>query len=293
MEIIYSFLVVAAFVAMIVGLINPSLIMLWSKKPTRLKVFAWWFLVNFVLLLLLSLSPLPEPTSQELVNSAKRDIEEENYSSALCDLRKIDQTDSLYKEALILISKVDSLMILQTKSQEREIEKERLSADSMKQVLKKRVETEKLKFDVDYDEFEDITWLYSKQRPNFSNTMAFYTYIGVKNNYAWRRLVVRYSGDNWLFLKSIIIKTDNSTYTLDASSAKRDNYTDVWEWIDIPIKEGEDFMLYDIIHSKQTKIRFNGSQYHCDWTLPSNVIKGLKEIDDYYYLMDSLQKSDR
>ena len=293
MEIVYSFLVVAAFVAMIIGLINPSLIMRWSKKPTRLKVFAWWFLVNFVLLLLLSLSPLPEPTSQELVNSAKRNIEKENYSSALYDLRKIDQTDSLYKEALTLISKVDSLLNLQTKNQEREVEKERLFADSMKQVLKKRVETEKLKFDVDYDEFEDITWLYSKQRPNFSNTKAFCTYIGVKNDYAWRRLLVRYSGDNWLFLKSIIIKTDNSTYTLDASNAKRDNYTDVWEWIDIPVKEGEDFMLYDIIHSKQTKIRFNGSQYHYDWTLPSNVIQGLKEIDDYYYLMDSLQKIDR
>ena len=89
-----------------------------GKIKKHFAAFAECFFISyFVLLLLLSLSPLPEPTSQELVNSAKRDIEEENYSSALCDLRKIDQTDSLYKEALILISKVDSLLNLQTKNQ--------------------------------------------------------------------------------------------------------------------------------------------------------------------------------
>lgn len=294
MEIVYSFLVVAAFVAMIIGLINPSLIMRWSKKPTRLKVFAWWFLVNFVLLLLLSLSPLPEPTSQELVNSAKRNIEKENYSSALYDLRKIDQTDSLYKEALILISKVDSLLNLQTKNQEREVEKERLFADSMKQVLKKRVETEKLKFDVDYDEFESKTWIRSKKQPYYANTLGFFTYIGMNDSdQFWRRLVIRYHGDEWLFLTSIVVKTDTGTYQFDASNSKNDHNADVWEWIDIPVLTYESYMLKDIISSKQTKIRFYGSQYHYDWTLPSNVIQGLKEIDDYYYLMDSLQKIDR
>lgn len=293
MEIICSFLVIAALVAMIVGLINPSLIMRWSKKPTRLKVFAWWFLVNFLLLLLLSLS-LPEPTSQELVNYAKRNIEEGNYSSALYDLRKIEQTDSLYKEALALISKVDSLMILQTKSQERKIEKERLFADSMKQVLKKRVETEKLKFDVNFDDFENKTWIHSKKQPRYANTLGFFTYIGMNDSgQFWRRLVVRYHGDEWLFLKSIIIKTDTGTYQFDASNSKNDHNADVWEWIDIPVNTYESYMLKDIISSKQTKIRFNGSQYHYDWTLSSNVIQGLKEIDDYYYLMDSLQKIDR
>lgn len=295
MEIVYSFLVVAAFVAMIIGLINPSLIMRWSKKPTRLKVFAWWFLANFLLLLLLSLS-LPEPTSQELVNYAKRNIEEGNYSSALYDLRKIEQTDSLYKEALTLISKVDSLMILQTKSQERKIEKERLSADSMKQVLKKRVETEKLKFDVNFDDFENKTWIHSKKQPRYANTLGFFTYIGMNDSgQFWRRLVIRYHGDEWLFLTSIVVKTDNFTYQFDASNSKNDHNADVWEWIDIPVLTNESVMLKDIISSKQTKVRFygNGYQYHYDWTLSSEVIQGLKEIDDYYYLMDSLQKIDR
>ena len=32
------------FIALIVGLIKPSLVLRWTKKPTRLKVIGYWFL---------------------------------------------------------------------------------------------------------------------------------------------------------------------------------------------------------------------------------------------------------
>lgn len=296
MDILYFFIMFAAFVALIVGLINPSIVMRWSKKPSRLKLIGWWLIVNFILLILIG-TTIPEPTSQELVDSAKRKIEKENYNSALYDLNKIDNTDSLYAEAQSLIIKVDSLLTLQKDEicikdeMQSVVLQQKQQSDSLKEVLQERVLREVEKFNVVYDEFEGITWLYSKMKPRYTNSLAFYTYIGLHDNgQFWRRLVVRYHGDDWLFLKSIIIKTDNNTYTLDASNAKRDNNADVWEWIDILVKDAEDFILYDVIHSKQTKIRFNGYQYHYDWSLPSYVIKGLEEIDDYYYLLDSVSK---
>lgn len=235
---VFSVLFLVLLVLLIIGLINPSLILRWSKKPTRIKVIGLWFLINLILMMLLAICS-PKPTSQEHINSAEKSIEKERHN--------------------------DSLKLL--------------------------VQTEREKFDVVYDEFKEITWLYSKTKPAYANTKAFYTYIGInEQGHAWRRLVIRYHGEDWLFVQSIVIKTDKNTYTLTADDVKRDNNTEVWEWIDIVVGEGEDIILHDIIHSQQTKVRFVGYQYHHDWTLPAKVIKGLKEIDDYYYLLDAVSK---
>lgn len=310
MSILLSILFLVSFVALIIGIINPSLIMRWSKKPTRIKVIGLWWLLMIVLLIISAVS-IPEPTSQELIDSAKKNIEKEDYVEALSDLKKIDETDSLYIDAKELIIKADSLLAIQ-KAEKAAKEKERLASLSEEEMnekekeqfaalqkerqndsLKLLAQTERKKFDVEYDEFKEITWLYSKTRPAYDNTKAFYTYIGInKQGHAWCRLVIRYHGEDWLFVKSIIIKTDNNTYTLAADNVQRDHNTEVWEWIDINVGEGEDIILYDIIHSKQTKIRFVGYQYHYDWTLPAKTIKGLKEIYDYYYLLDSVSKID-
>lgn len=312
MSILLSILFLVSFVALIIGIINPSLIMRWSKKPTRIKVIGLWWLV-MIILSIISAVCIPKPTSLELINSAKRNIEKEDYSSALSELKKIEESDSLYFESLILISKADSLLAIQ-KAEKAAKEKERLASLSEEEMTKKEKEqfaalqaalqkekyndslkllaqTEREKFDVVYDEFKEITWLYSKTKPAYANTKAFYTYIGInKQGHAWRRLVIRYHGEDWLFVQSIVIKTDKNTYTLTADDVKRDNNTEVWEWIDIVVGEGEDIILHDIIHSQQTKVRFVGYQYHHDWTLPAKVIKGLKEIDDYYYLLDAVSK---
>jgi len=41
---------IALFIAFVVGLINPSWILRWSKKPTRIKVFGWWCLTTFIVM---------------------------------------------------------------------------------------------------------------------------------------------------------------------------------------------------------------------------------------------------
>lgn len=160
--------------------------------------------------------------------------------------------------------------------------------DSLRIVEKKKIEVEMKNFNSQYDDIEQTTWVYSKTKPKYTNSLAFYTYIGLKENgNAWKRLVVRYHGNDWLFLDKIIIKTDSNVYTLEASDSKRDHNTDVWEWIDINLTSIEDVIVNDIINSKVTKIRFVGKQYSKDWLLSRNEIKGLKEIDKLYYLLNS------
>ena len=44
MEVILGLLNFVLFITFIVGLVKPSLILRWSNKPTRLKVFGYWIL---------------------------------------------------------------------------------------------------------------------------------------------------------------------------------------------------------------------------------------------------------
>jgi hypothetical protein len=104
-----ALLIFGLFVALIVGLVKPQLVLFWSKKPTRLKVFGWWFLLTFILgIFFTALSP--EKTSEEIVNSSRKSIEKGDYKSAISELKKIGQGDSLYFEAQTLIAEADSLL---------------------------------------------------------------------------------------------------------------------------------------------------------------------------------------
>lgn len=256
METIVVILMLVTLVALIIGLVNPSLIMRWSNKPSRWKVFGWYVLINVVLSILLTIS---SPNSDSLTSKDEQS--------------KIDNVKNEQN--------ITNMVVKQ-------------NTDSIKKDLQERIEIEKKKFNTKYDDFEKITWFYSKTKPNYANTMACYTYIGLKDDgQVWRRLVMRYHGDTWLFVNSMIIKTDENSYNINATNINRDNGTDVWEWIDIPITDQEDIIIDDIISSKQTKIRFIGDQYHHDWTIPSKAIQGLKEINEFYYLLESLSKIDQ
>lgn len=154
-------------------------------------------------------------------------------------------------------------------------------------VLSQKIQKIKGKFKEEYDDIEGITWIYPNSKPVYTNSKAFYVYLGLSDkDQVWKRLVIRYHGDSWLFLQKIIIKTDNNTYTLNANNSKRDHNADVWEWIDIQPTTIEDIIINDIIGSKTTKVRFVGKQYHNDWTLTPKEIKGLKDIEEYYSLLE-------
>jgi hypothetical protein len=159
--------------------------------------------------------------------------------------------------------------------------------DSVCAVVKKQITTEMKKFKVKYDDISKITWIYSKSKPYYANTMAFYTYIGLHDDGEYfKRLVIRYHGDDWLFVNSIIIKTAEQTHTINTYDIERDNNSDVWEWINLSVGNLEDVIIQQILIGKTAKIRFVGDKYYKDWTLTSKEIKGLQEIEDYYSLLN-------
>lgn len=99
----------ALFIALIVGLVKPSLVLRWTNKPTRLKVIGYWFL-SIIITGILGVMFIDDTIdSNTNIESANKFIEQGNYSSAISDLEKIEKTDSLYNKAQILIKKADSL----------------------------------------------------------------------------------------------------------------------------------------------------------------------------------------
>lgn len=123
----------ALFIALIVGLIKPSIILRWTNTPTRFKVIAYWFLSTIATGILGVIFIDHTIDANTNIESANRFIEQGSYSDAISDLEKIEKTDSLYTKAQFLIKKADSLKNLSEdeklnakKQQEESIKKEKL-----------------------------------------------------------------------------------------------------------------------------------------------------------------------
>lgn len=135
MTAILGLLSFALFIAFIVGLVKPALVLRWTNKPTRLKVFGYWILATFVVGIIGVATESDEDRAKSSIEAAKNYIEQENYSSAISNLEDIDEENPLYSEAQILLQKADSLSKM--------TEEEKRLAQEME--AKKAAEEEKLK----------------------------------------------------------------------------------------------------------------------------------------------------
>jgi hypothetical protein len=83
MEMILGLLNFILFIALIVGLVKPALILRWTNKPTRLKVFGYWILSFIVIIFLGSMFVDIEPSIEDEIKKevAKPSIEDEVINS--------------------------------------------------------------------------------------------------------------------------------------------------------------------------------------------------------------------
>jgi hypothetical protein len=134
MTAILGLLSFALFIALIVGLVKPALVLRWTNKPTRLKVFGYWILATFVVGIIGVATESDEDRAKSSIEAAKNYIEQEKYSSAISNLEDIDKENPLYSEAQILLQQADSLSKM--------TEEEKRLAQEME--AKKAAEEEKL-----------------------------------------------------------------------------------------------------------------------------------------------------
>lgn len=113
---------------------------------------------------------------------------------------------------------------------------------------------------VETDDMTGTKWYRDKSSPIYVNTNGFFLYFTSAGSF---NLKIQYYGDDWLFIKSYTIKTDNNTYTLTPDEVDRDNDTEVWEWCSFPVSS-HCAMVKDIANSSSVKYRMNGKDYYKD-----------------------------
>lgn len=165
MDALLGILVFLLLIALVIGLIKPKLIMFWSKNPKRLKVFGWWALSTFLIILIAVLLD----TDKSKLNKAQEDIEQGNYEYAIYKLGLISEDSELFYEA-------DSLLNYAKEQLDIKIEKE--VAESLKAEENERLaqlEDEKAK--MEENKTQKIEQL-KKEIKSIDNGVDFSTYRG-------------------------------------------------------------------------------------------------------------------
>ena len=144
MTAILGFLSFALFIALIVGLVKPQLVLRWTDKPTRLKVFGYWILATVLVGIIGVATERDEDKAKTNIEAAKNYIEQENYSSAISRLEDIDKENPLYSEAQTLLQQADSLnkMTEEEKKLAKEMEAKKAAEEEEKTKQKEQLERE-------------------------------------------------------------------------------------------------------------------------------------------------------
>ncbi|MCM4150026.1 hypothetical protein DHD05_00340 [Arenibacter sp. N53] len=133
MDAFLGFLTFVLFIALIVGLIKPSIILRWSKKPTRIKLFGFWILAIITIAIIDALSASADDRAKSNITSAHKHIVKGLYENAISDLKNIKKENSFYEEAQQLLKKTDSLIKIteENKLLAKEAERAKLKEDAL------------------------------------------------------------------------------------------------------------------------------------------------------------------
>ena len=220
--------------------------------------------------------------ADKLLTQAKTQIESKDFVSAQQALETLIQKhpkSEQVKEAKLLLPKIEQGI----KEKEEATQAAKLEAEKAEKV---RLANATKKLRTQYDDVKGITWYYDRSTPQYTNYNSFHIYMGKeKDGKPWLRFRIQYTADDWLFIQSYIIKTDNSSYTIETTygEVETDNGSGgIWEWFDVPMDNTKYSIIKDIIDSKSVKLRYNGKQYYKDRFLSSTEKQGLKNVLDAY-----------
>lgn len=158
---------------------------------------------------------------------------------------------------------------------------------------KKKAEGQKIlsaKFNKDVDDFQNTTFYQHKNTPQYIDTRSYILPYLAKTGDNWYvRVVYNYTGDDWVFFKTLTIVVDGHKYY------KFFNYRDithdneggnVWEYIDQQASDDDIKMLRAIAKSKSAKVRYQGDDFSYDLTIKDgdkNIIKDTLKAYDCFH----------
>lgn len=129
------------------------------------------------------------------------------------------------------------------------------------------------------DEQTGITWHMDKSTTERLNEDAFYLYAGRKGCDVWLRLRIQYLSEKPLTILRVQIKADDKTFDLAEPRFKHDSSGKLtWQWYDEPASPDHLLMLFSVTASKNTTLRFIGSNRVEERTLSDGEKAALKTV---------------
>lgn len=140
------------------------------------------------------------------------------------------------------------------------------------------------KLKTENDDVEGITWYMPSSWPTYSNTRCYVLpYIGEQNGYKWLKCKVDYAANDWVFFTQVIFSVDGvkrDTVYFDYGDVTRDTAlgAKLYESADFSPSSSQIKLLEDIANSQKTIIRFQGSDYYYDFTVPDKDKQSIKDV---------------
>ncbi len=139
------------------------------------------------------------------------------------------------------------------------------------------------------DEMNEIDWYNSMRSPQTDNTKNVRAYLGRRRDAMWLRFRMTYTATDWLFVQSVQFKVDGEDFRLDYGPFddwNRDNSSgSVWEWKDVQVDDRIWRLIDKISRSRETRMRYEGHQYHSDREVSYEEKQALLEVISAYKSM--------
>lgn len=166
------------------------------------------------------------------------------------------------------------------------------AADQLKQLKTAQADALLAKLHKEEDKVRGMSFYYASTFKFYSNgswaadqRCFVLPYLGRDANSAWLRLLFNYTGDDWVFFKKITLAVDDARYykTFQYFDIVRDNGGgDVWEYIDTEATSSDVEMLWAIVNSTETIIRFEGDDYSHDFIINASDKQAIRDLLTVY-----------
>lgn len=220
--------------------------------------------------------------ADKLVSKMRVSFEENDYGqvkSLFAQMKERHPESPLFEEANQLHSD-----ILKTEEENKIKEEKRIAAEKEKKL------TALNKLKKNFDDVSGITWYKNPYFTHYTNSNRTSIYMGDNGTSRWIILMMSYYGDSWIFFEKAYLSYEGNTKEIIFDRYKdkdTDNDGDVWEWIEVAVKESDLPFLREFALSSDAKMRLTG-KYSKTRNLSENERKGILDVLNGYEALKNL-----
>ena len=138
-----------------------------------------------------------------------------------------------------------------------------------------------------YDKVQEVRWYGTTEWKQ--GWAGVFLYIGKEANVPpWLKLIFRNHDDRWVFAKKVLIKADESLFTMVPTKWKRYNDSSVYEEADFVVEKLEHSIIMKMVNARSLILRFEGDDRYRDLNVSASMKRNLQKILDAYTAMGGL-----